>query len=111
MGEILVIAKDWDHYDKMMEDGILDAGTHVMLGALDDYTREFGKFHQSKEIIEGSSAGAGDILNKKWSLTEEYSYHLLLFQQVETPFLVNEIKYTICLSYIQTGIQTATAAV
>ena len=95
-----MIAQDWDHYYKMVEEDILDADTHIMLGGLDDYDRAFGKFHVSKEIIEGVSAGGGDILNKKWSLTEEYSYHLLLFQQVKSPFLANEIKYSICLSYI-----------
>lgn len=82
LGEILVIAKDWDHYYKMMEEDILVANTHVMLGFLDGYDRTLGKFHESKDTISGAGKGSVDILNKKWSLGEEYSYHLLLFHQV-----------------------------
>ena len=83
MGDILVVPKDYDGYLKMMIDGILVANTHVYLGTLDDYDRTLGRFHESKDVLEGTNPFGGDILNKKWSLAEEYSYHLLLFHQVE----------------------------
>jgi hypothetical protein len=45
---------------------------------------KFGSYHKSKAILEGTAPFSSDIVNKKWSLSEEYSYHLLLFQQVIT---------------------------
>ena len=45
-----------------------------------------GRFHESKDVIEGTNPFGGDIVNKKWSLGEEHSYHMLLFQQVGNTF-------------------------
>ena len=86
LGEIVVGTKDYDEYLKKMNEDILGANTHVYLGYLDDYDRSLGKFHESKDVLEGSDPSVVDILNKKWSLAEEYSYHLLVIQQVKNYF-------------------------
>ena len=86
LGKIVVVPKDWDQYLKMMKEDILVANTHVYLGVLDNDDRALGKFHSSKDVLEGLIPSGGDILNKKWSLGEEYSYHLLLFHQVGNKF-------------------------
>ena len=75
----------------MIREDIQGANTHVYLEsknyvdwiAFDEGIS--GRFHASKEVLEGIIPFGGDIVNKKWSFGEEYSYHLLLFQQVN-PF-------------------------
>ena len=86
LGEIVVGTKDYDELDKKIKEDILVANTHVYLGILDDYGRSLGKFHESKDVLDGSDPSVVDILNKKWSLAEKYSYHLLVIQQVTNTF-------------------------
>ena len=86
LGEIIVIPKDYNQYEKMLREDIQGANTHVYLGILYDYEKGDGKFHESKDVLEGTSPFGGDIINKKWSLAEEYSYHLLVIQQVKNYF-------------------------
>ena len=93
LGEIIVIPKDYDTFLKMLQEDIQGAKTHVYLGVLYDYEKGFGKFHESKEVLEGENPFGVDILNKKWSFGEKYSYHLLLFQQVETIIKFKALKF------------------
>jgi hypothetical protein len=95
LGEIVIVPKDYDQYEKMMKEDILVANTHVYLGALDNEERSWGKFHESKDVLEGENPFFGDIVNKKWSLGEEYSYHLLLLQQVDFCIQIKLKKFLI----------------
>ena len=87
LGKITIVPKDYDTLAKMVREDIKGANTHVFLGTL-DYVVELdkdeiipGKYHASTDVLEGLNPYIGDILNKKWSLGEEYTYHLLLFRQ------------------------------
>jgi hypothetical protein len=84
LGEIVVVPKDYEQYWNMMKEDVLLANTHVYLGYLNFDDKSLGKFHESKDVLEGISKSGGNIVNKKWSLGEEFSYHLLVFQQVRT---------------------------
>ena len=90
LGEIVVVPKDYDTVIKMAREDIQGGNTHVFLSSI-TYVVEWvsfdgnisGEYHESKEVLEGTNPLYGDILNKKWALGEEYSYHLLLFHQVK----------------------------
>ena len=41
-----------------------------------------GKWYRSKERKSGESPFASNMLNKKWTLEEEFNNHILRFQQV-----------------------------
>ena len=86
LGEITVVPKDNAERLKMINESVLVANTHVYMGRLTSYLKSKGNLHGSKEILEGTSSFGGDILNKKWSHGEEYSYHLMLFHQVRQLF-------------------------
>ena len=85
LGEIAVVPEDTDQRYKMVREDIQGANTHVFLGSI-TWVSFDGKYHESKDVLEGNNPFIGDIVNKKWSLGEEYSYHLLLFNQVGTTF-------------------------
>ena len=86
LGEILVVPIDWQTFERMIQEDVLGANTHVALQGGICQSCYDGKFHESKDVLEGDTPFGGDIINKKWSLTEEYSYHLLIFQQVRKLF-------------------------
>ena len=74
---------DWTAYDNLIKFGILGNATHVYLaGALykEDYT--FGRFHFSKEVMEGESPYANWYINKKYHLSNDLAKHILIYQQV-----------------------------
>ena len=84
LGAILYVPETFTDFRRLREE-IQGKNSHVFLGGDIDWAAWlFGKsFHESKEVIEGKNYFGGDIINKKWSLGEQYSYHLLVFQQVE----------------------------
>ena len=82
LGEIVLVPKDDDQWYKMVREGILGSNTHVHLGDLCLSCYD-GKFHESKDVLEGTNPFTTNIVNKKWSLAEEFSYHLRVFQQVK----------------------------
>ena len=86
LGEIVVVPKDFDEWSKIMQEDILGANTHVYFGTLSFVALwiSLDGYHGSKDVIDGTNPFGGDIVNKKWSLSEEYSYHLLTFHQVKS---------------------------
>ena len=83
LAEIAVVPADWDEVGTIMEEDVQGAGTHVFLstGVRPDW-EEYGSYHLSKEIIEGSSPWTGWIMNKKWPLNDDLGKHLLIYFQV-----------------------------
>jgi hypothetical protein len=86
LGEIGVLFDNWDEYYRILEEDVLGANTHVSLTYFHSKERDRYGLHESKNVLEGDNPYGGDIHNKKWSLAEEYSCHLLLFTQVENTF-------------------------
>ena len=68
--------------DKKLIEEVLGKNTHVLMGMLYDYQKKFGKFHYSKEFLEGAGSYSVNILNKKWEYADAYSHHLQLLYQV-----------------------------
>ena len=74
-----------------MEDWILGSGSSVFeRGYVPKHLLELGKWHRSKDIKGGENNFGSYMLNKKWTLEEEFNNHMLRFQQVT---LFGAIKY------------------
>ena len=78
-----------------MEDNLsLYAGTHVFIGQKGGGKQLYqthkeniygiDEYYYSKEVVEGRYESY--LMNKKWSLSEEFSKHLLIYQQVGHSF-------------------------
>ena len=66
------------------------SGSSVVEGAfMYDYQLEWGKWYRSEERKGGESPFTSYMLNKKWTLEEEFNNHIMKFQQVT----VNSIYY------------------
>ena len=62
---------------------MVQEGTSVVeIGYLLDYELEYGKWHRSSDRKGGELPYGSYMMNKKWSLEEEFNNHMLMFQQV-----------------------------
>ena len=71
--------------DKLIRKGILDDRTHVYLGNVNYmiwYWGLHGNFYQSRDSLEGDNPLGGNVINKAYSLADEYRHHIWLFNQV-----------------------------
>ena len=81
--------KDWDTNHEMIQDGVLKRGDSVSEAShLYAYELDWAKEHKTRwyrsknSAATGYSAYSSYLLNKKWTLEEEFNKHLLKFQQV-----------------------------
>ena len=80
--------KDWDENDMWVQNRILIGGSAVYeVSYLYDFELEWAKiyntrWYRSKEKKGGNNPFTSFMMNKKWTLEEEFSMHLLIFQQV-----------------------------
>ena len=74
--------KDDDDYNKLAQDAVRKGGAVVEIGFLLPYELEWGKWHRSKETKGGESPFASYLLNKKWTMEEEFNNHMMRFNQV-----------------------------
>ena len=79
--------KDWDENDKWVQNRILKSGSAVFeVSYLYDFELEWAKesntsWYRSKEK-KGNNPFTSYMMNKKWTLEEEFNNHLLMFRQV-----------------------------
>ena len=79
--------KDYDEYDLMVEMAVKSGSSVVQNQYLLDHELDWAKKHgtswyRSKEKSAGRHPVASYMLNKKWSMEEEFNNHILRFQQV-----------------------------
>ena len=82
--------KDWDESDKMVQDGVLDTGDSVVEAALMfDYELDWAKKYNTRWYRSKNRKGgnykypfSSYLLNKKWTLEEEFNNHMMRFNQV-----------------------------
>ena len=55
---------------------------------------EYGRWHRSKDKQAGDSPFASYMMNKKWTLEEEFNNLMLRFQQVTVSYIFS-IKYSL----------------
>ena len=79
--------KDWDEMDKWTQNRILIGGSAVFeVSYLYDFELQWAKdyntsWYRSKEK-KGNNPFTSYMMNKKWTLEEEFNIHLLMYQQV-----------------------------
>ena len=71
LGETIIIADDWDHFEKIALHDVIGNGTHAKMGAA-LYPNELamGRWYRSKERGAGKYPYGGYLTNKKWNLNE-----------------------------------------
>ena len=75
LGETLIIADDWDHYNNMSLHDVIGASTHAMMTAfVSVHELDIGKWYRSKEKVAGDNPYTGYLTNKKWHLNEVFSF-------------------------------------
>ena len=66
----------------MTQDAVVNGSSVVQSSFLYDYELEWGKWHRSKDRKGGENPFASYLMNKKWTMEEEFTKHMLHFQQV-----------------------------
>ena len=70
----------------MAQDAV-SSGSSVVEGSfLAPHELAWGRWYRSKGIKGGKSPFGCYMMNKKWTLEEEFSMHLLIFQQVTVSY-------------------------
>ena len=69
----------------MTENWIMGNGTAVVqVGFLYNYELALGRWHRSKEKVQKPDSDfTSYMMNKKWSLEEEFNLHMMRYQQVK----------------------------
>ena len=66
----------------MAQDAVRSGSSVVVCAFMADFELAWGKWYRSKERKGGQSPFASYMLNKKWTLEEEFNNHMMRFQQV-----------------------------
>ena len=66
----------------MTKDAVRSGSSVVEKAFMYDYELEWGKWHRSKQRRGGDSPFASYLLNKKWTMEEEFNNHMMRFNQV-----------------------------
>ena len=66
----------------MIKDAVTTGSSVVEHAYFDAHELELGKWHRSSDTRGGDNPFTSYIMNKKWTLAEEFNNHMLRFQQV-----------------------------
>ena len=66
----------------MVQNAVMSGSSVVESAFMYDYELELGKWYRSKERKGGKSPWGSYLLNKKWTLEEEFNNHMMRFNQV-----------------------------
>ena len=79
--------------DEMVKDAVVNGSSVFEVSFLYDYELAWGKWHRSHDRNGGEPPFGSYLLNKKWTLEEEFNNHLLRFQQVKLCFIYSNKLY------------------
>ena len=66
----------------MAQDAVKSGSSVVECGSMLPYELEWGRWYRSEERKGGEIPFPSFMLNKKWTLEEEFNNHMMKFQQV-----------------------------
>ena len=66
----------------MTQDAVKLGSSVIEASFMYDYELDYGPWHRSKDARGGYNPFPSYMMNKKWTLEEEFNNHLLKFQQV-----------------------------
>ena len=72
----------------MAQDAVMSGSSVVVCAFMYDYELEWGKWYRSKERKGGLFPFTSYMLNKKWTLEEEFNNHMMQFQQVTVSSII-----------------------
>ena len=106
LAERTTVCKDWDECNKRLIPGAVKTGSSVVeVGILWPQYLELGRWHRSRDRKGGINPFGSYMLNKKWTLNEEFNNHMLRFQQVSAQCsAVNSIYFSIIVLTFQAGL-------
>ena len=88
--------KDWDDYEQKFKDWIIKSNSAVaeLSVVYSEWELEWAsekgtKLYRSKDRKGGINPFCSYMLNKKWTLEEEFNNHMLRFQQVTPIFIIH----------------------
>ena len=88
--KVNIFVKDWDEYDARVLGHIGNNNSVFECAFWYDefwpsvfYAPEYGKWYRSKERRGGQYPFGSYMMNKKWTLEEDFNNHMLRFQQVK----------------------------
>ena len=81
LGENVIFANNWDHFDNISKHNVIGAGTHASIKSyLVPSELAMGRWYRSKEKVSGNNPYVGYLTNKKWHLNEVIKIsHILNF--------------------------------
>ena len=87
-----------DDYDNMAKNAVESGSSVIEVSFLYDSELEWAKnystvWYRSKEKKGGSNPFKSYMLNKKWTLEEEFNNHMMRFQQVRLCFIYSNKLY------------------
>ena len=66
----------------MAQDAVVNGSSVVECSFLYDYELEWGRWYRSKDRKGGQNPFPSYLMNKKWTMEEEFTKHMLHLQQV-----------------------------
>ena len=66
----------------MVQDAVVNGSSVFQVSYLWDYELEWGRWYRSKDRKGGENPFVSYLMNKKWTMEEEFTKHMLHFQQV-----------------------------
>ena len=66
----------------MVQEAVVNGSSVVQGSFLWEYELRLGKWHRSKDRKGGQNPFGSYLMNKKWTMEEEFTKHMLHFQQV-----------------------------
>ena len=82
LAHMTVVANNWTVFNEMVQDTAQTGSSVVVISYLMASQLAYGKFHRSMNRMIGRYPYGSFLMNKKWTLEEEFSMHMLIFQQV-----------------------------
>ena len=79
---IFNFSQDWDESNVLVQDAVVTGSSVVECSLMYNYELEYGIWYRSKERKGGKNPFPSFMMNKKWTLVEEFNNHMLRFQQV-----------------------------
>ena len=74
--------KDWPQLEETVKEGVMNGSSVYQVSYMSKSRFTWGKWHKSKDTMGGKNPFGSFMLNKKWTLDEEFTNHMLRFQQV-----------------------------
>ena len=79
LSKSMMIAKDWDEFNHLIEHGVIGKGTYVRMDySLSSWEKSLGRWWKGN-LVQGDYPYAGYLSDKKWHLNEASDIFSFIF--------------------------------